>query len=75
MDDPTMERGDFLFKVKEHVDGSPFIVLEPFRENLPVFKNGILSFELTKGTTAEQAQELAHILRDTVKYVRYLHGE
>lgn len=71
MSTATTDRADFLFAVKEHGDGSLFIMLEPRSTGLPKLGDGFISLELVNGQTIEQAQALAQLLNDQVEQVSY----
>lgn len=62
------ERARYTFTVKEHGDGTPFVMLESDWENLRLLERGFLSFDLPEGTSYEQAQEIAGFMN------RHLHS-
>ncbi len=57
-----IECENYCFSVKEFADGTPFISFEPRYRNLKILKDGNLSFQLPKGTTIGQAEEIANYL-------------
>lgn len=71
MSKATTEHADYLFAVKEHRDGSPFIMLEPRSGDLKVLGDGFLTLELAEGTSTQQARELADRLNGAVERVSY----
>ena len=71
MADATTERADFLFAVKEHADGTPFIMLEPRSGGLKALANSFISLELAEGVSMEQAKALAQHLNDRVEQVSH----
>jgi hypothetical protein len=61
-------RARFRFVVKGYPDGSPWITFEPqdgqlHGEGLP---SGIFGFDLRKGTTGKQAEEIANFLDENI---------
>jgi hypothetical protein len=64
----TTQRGRHVFKVAEHAgDHTPWIMTEPVdaRDRLPVLRDGgFFGFDLTPGTTFEQAKIVAQYLND-----------
>ncbi len=73
MNKATTESADFLFAVKEHATGTPFIMLQPRHDNLSVVGDGFLSLELREGTSMRQAKEIAQHLNDNIEHVSYTH--
>lgn len=65
------ERASYTFTVKEHGDGTPFIMLEPNYENLSILRQGFLSFDLPQGTTLEQARAIARQFDHSVMTTAY----
>lgn len=68
---PTTTRADYLFKVSEYADGTPWISTESLRGPLPVIENGLLGFDLPEGTTFEQAKSIANWLNDSIGAICY----
>jgi hypothetical protein len=65
------ERASYTFTVKEHGDGTPFLMLEPRSENLRLLDRGFLSFDLLEGTSYEQAQEIAGYMSRHLRSLAY----
>jgi len=65
------EQADYLFAVKEHADGTPWIMLEPRGKQLPVLAAGFLGFDLRPGTSYEQAREVAACLNEHIETVSF----
>lgn len=60
------KRSQTHWRVAEFDGGQPFIVLEPFAgDDLNLFAKTI-TFDLPKGTTLEEAQEIARTLSRTL---------
>ena len=55
------ERGEFRFTVKEAADGRPWIAAEPAGKSL-VTLPGLLAFELSPGTTYDDAKTVASFM-------------
>ena len=64
MTDATTERAEYRFRVKEFVDGTPYIVLEPLRGDLALLKenDAMVGFDLREGVTYKEAQKIAEYL-------------
>jgi hypothetical protein len=70
MSDATTARADYLFKVSEYADGTPWIFLELRREpNLPVLGDGFLGMGLRPGTSLEEAKRIAHFLNENITHM------
>lgn len=65
------KRAKYSFTPKSFHDGTPWIVLEPLWENLPVLSQGLLGFDLPAGTSHERAKEIAEFLNDNIVNVSY----
>lgn len=65
------ERGDYLFAVKEDVNGAPWIYLEPRRSTVSPLKDAFIGLELRTGTTHDQAWEIAKTLNDNVEALSF----
>jgi hypothetical protein len=65
----STERADYSFTVKEWDDGSPWIMLEPKREDLKILKpaKAFLGFDLMPGTSLEEAERIAHYLNSHIR--------
>ncbi len=59
------ERGDFLFKVSESADGTPWISLEP-RTSIPEFRKVLVGFDLKPGADIHHAENVARYLNDNL---------
>ena len=60
------------FRVRRHVGGSYWIMIEQLREpTLPILDEGFLGIDLAEGTTAKQAKELAELLDERVTQLTY----
>lgn len=69
---PTTTRARHGFVAKEDADGQPFIVLELLDgKELPVLYDGLLTFDLPKGTPFKRAQEIAGFLADNIVSTAY----
>ena len=71
----TTESADFLFAVKEHADGTPFVMLEPRTSGLASLGTGFLALNLRKGQTIEDAQRLTEQLNASIKNVSHTRFE
>jgi hypothetical protein len=63
----TTQRGRYRFKVAEYGgEHTPWIMTEPVdaRDRLPVLGEGFIGFDLTPGTTFEQAKIVAQYLSE-----------
>ncbi len=69
MSDAKTDRADYLFKVSEFADGTPWISWEPRRGNLPLLENSVMGFGLTPGTTLREAEEFARYLNSRIQFV------
>lgn len=57
------------FRVAES-EGGPFIVLEPLSgDDLPMFKNKLIAFDLKLGTSIEKAEAVRDYLNSTLEFV------
>jgi hypothetical protein len=63
----TTERANYAFIVKEHGDGTPWIVCELRRgTGLNILNHGLLGFELPPGTDLQKAHSIARFLNDNL---------
>ena len=71
------EIGEYTFTVKEDAVGTPHIVFEPSGGEHKFLKesDGILGFELPKGTTYDEAKEIARFLNKNIKSLLYSYSE
>ena len=67
----STDRADYLFSVKEYANGTPWIALEPMRDNLKVLKpqRSFLGFDLPPGTSLEEARKIADYFSRHVRTV------
>ncbi len=65
------QRGEYVFDEKEYDDGTPWIMMTPWDEDLSILKGGFIGFDLKPGTSVEEANELAERLRRIVTGVSY----
>lgn len=65
------ERADYLFKVSEYGDGTPFISMEPRGSGLRICEEGQILFDLKPDTTIEQAEEFAKLLNKNIEHVGF----
>lgn len=64
------DRADYLFKVSQYGDGTPWIFLELRRSpNLPALGDGFLGLDLRPGTSFQEAKRIADFLNDHVECV------
>jgi len=63
------EHQSYHFKVGEYSDGTPYITTEPKQGEIKALENKLLSFALAKGTTFEQAQEIAKYLNKNISTI------
>ena len=60
------ERAEFTFTVKEGASGTAWIAAEPLGD-VPPSLRGVIGFDLTAGTTLDEAKEIAKYLRGHVR--------
>lgn len=65
------ERSTYRFTVKEHGDGTPWIMLEPLHGDLSCLVSGFLGLDLAPGTDIRKAQEIAEFLNRHITTVSY----
>jgi hypothetical protein len=70
MQQSKTERAKFAFRV-EFSDGTPWIILEPVTDSLPVLKDSFLGFDLAADTSIDQANEVAEFLTKNIKAVAH----
>lgn len=67
MPSPTKtQHSKYVFKVKEGVDDSVFIIAEPIFAEIPIFRHALLGFDLHDETTLKQAEAIAEYLNEHV---------
>lgn len=71
MAESSTDRARYVFSVKEFGDGTPWIMLERGGSSLAVLGGGFLGLELKKGTSMNQAEKIAQLLRRSVQAVSY----
>ncbi len=67
----STDRADYLFAVKEGADGTPWIMLEPRRQDLEVLRprRSFLGLDLNPGTSLEEAGKIADYLNHRIRSV------
>ena len=65
------ERQRYVFRVCEYVDGTPWIMTDPWDGSLSILQDGFLGFDLTKGTTLAEAEQIADRLNDVMENIVY----
>ncbi len=66
----SRESAEFLFVVRLREDGAPWVVLQPKHEGFAILK-GELGLDLYRGTSLEEAKQLARFLNSNIKSVNY----
>ncbi len=61
------DHADFVFAVKEHADGTPWIMCEPRGSGLPGIGDGFLGLTLREGIGIREAEEIAEYLNNRVE--------
>ena len=64
------ESAEFLFAVRLREDGAPWVALQPKHEGFATFK-GEIGLDLYRGTSLEEAKQLARFLNSNIKSVSY----
>ncbi len=60
------------FAVKEHADGTPWIMVEPrSTSDIPLLKNGFIGLTLRPGISFKKAEEIARELRENFEGISY----
>ena len=68
----STERGDYLFTVKEHGDGRPWLMAElRDGEGLSVLGNGFIGIDFRDGVTLDQAEAIVRQMRPIVAGLSY----
>jgi hypothetical protein len=65
------ETADYRFVTKEASDGTVSVMLEQWKGELSILRQGFLSFGLPKGTKLAEAREFANKLNDTIASLSY----
>jgi hypothetical protein len=64
------ERAQYVFTVKEHDGGAPWLMLDLLRRpDIEILKHQMIGLDLRPGTTLEDAKELASILNAKVSHL------
>jgi hypothetical protein len=58
------ERSNCRFAVEQASDGKPVLVVQLYRDSIPLLKGTTLGFDLLGGVNAEQAKKLAEMLNE-----------
>ena len=70
MTEARTDRAQYVFKVSEAADGTPWISTEPLRaEDIPLLEHAFIGFDLPRGTTLEEAQQIARYLNDNLESI------
>lgn len=65
------ERKEYFFTIDERPNGSLIIDAEPYKENISVIEQGVLTFVLARGIEIEDARKLAELMNKDIAYVEY----
>ncbi|MFZ1107977.1 MAG: hypothetical protein WAN43_06495 [Rhodomicrobium sp.] len=66
----SRESAEFVFAVRLREDGAPFVALQPKGAGLEGIE-GELGLDLYRGTSLEEAKQLARFLNSNIKAVSY----
>ena len=66
----SRESAEFLFVVRLHEDGAPWVALQPKHKGLPTLK-GEIGLDLYRGTSLEEAKQLVRFLNSNIKALSY----
>jgi len=61
---------EFLFVVRTHEDGTPWVALQPKQEGLADLR-GEIGLDLYRGTSLGEAKQLARFLNSNIKAISY----
>jgi hypothetical protein len=64
------ESAEFVFALRVHNDGVPWIALQPKQQGLGAI-GGELGLDLYRGTSLEEAKQLVRFLNSNIKAVSY----
>ena len=64
------ENAEFLFVARLRENGAPWVVLQPKHEGLTTLK-GEIGLDLYRGTSLEEAKQLARFLNSNIKSISY----
>ena len=59
------------FTLKEHADGTPWVMVEPYAPGIPALENGFIGLTLRPGVSFEQAKEIVRKLSENFEGVSY----
>jgi hypothetical protein len=65
------ERAECRFTVGENEDGKLYIICEFVHDSLQILGRGSLGFDLRKGITLRQAEDIAKALNDNITHAVY----
>jgi hypothetical protein len=65
-----MKSAEFVFVVRKREDDTPWIALQPKAEGFDDVK-GEIGLDLYRGTSLEEAKQLARFLNNNIKAVRF----
>ena len=75
MTQSSTDRSRYSFKVSEGGTDKDtwyvFISCEPMGPGVDLFRDGLLSFDLPKGTSIERAEEIAEFLDENISAIAY----
>jgi hypothetical protein len=71
--DGKTQRGRYQFRVTNYADTTPWITADPLEQEdkLDMLRSGFIGFDLTPGTTQEQAERIAEYLNNHIEYITY----
>ncbi len=61
---------EYLFAVRLREDGAPWVALQPKHEGIEDLK-GSIGLDLYRGTSLEEAKQLARFLNSNIKAISY----
>ncbi len=65
---------EYLFAVRLGEDGAPWVALQPKHQGIEDLR-GEIGLDLYRGTSLEEAKQLARFLNSNIKSVSYVLGE
>jgi hypothetical protein len=66
MAEKKTDRSTCRFTVQQARDGKPFLVVQLYRDTIPLLRDVSFGFELLRGTQVEEAKKLAEMLNERV---------
>lgn len=70
MSQAATQRAKSHFRACEEADGTPWIICEPQGKiEIAALRGGFIGFDLKPGTSLQEAEKLAALLRDTITNV------